>query len=271
MADKQSEKNVKKIDVFVDSELMNLIPEFLENRQKDLSIIEEAFEKKDYETLKMIANNLKGSGGSYGFEAITEFGNAIEHAINEDNVDALKMLIRNYRSYLEHVQVKELSSKKVCANCGNIFSSEETDVKYCPQCIVEKQERIIEKSEVKKEVKKGIDRKKITLFIAVLLIIAAIVLLVIKVPVIFEESKPGKPIRIGTYTTDERTDNCIKNLWQISRLFQENKKPDNTLICPASGKPYRYETDKASCPNPEKHGLKALFVTKEKKIPEAIK
>ncbi|HOL04792.1 MAG TPA: Hpt domain-containing protein [Syntrophorhabdaceae bacterium] len=273
MADREGfdeDKKRKRIDVYVDKEIMPLIPEFLENRQKDLNNLRIALEKGDHETIRTIATNLKGSGGTYGFEAITEFGNAIRNALDENNVGAVKTLIKNLESYLNHIDIKESSLKKICQNCGNIFESKDEDVKLCPQCIVEKQEKIIERTEEKKEKKKS-HLKTVMATVTSVLVAAAIVVLIIQLPKILEETKSGKPIRIGTYATDEKTDICIKNLWEISRLLQENKKPDNSLTCPVTGSPYKIEDNMVSCPNPERHGLKALYVSKERKIPEAVK
>ncbi|MCX8110267.1 MAG: Hpt domain-containing protein [Syntrophorhabdaceae bacterium] len=264
------DKRERKIDVYVDKDIMPLIPEFLENRRKDLINLQNAIEQKDHETIKIIASNLKGSGGTYGFEAITEFGNSIGHAIEENNFEALKRLIKNLESYLTHIDIKESDLKKICQNCGTIFESKDEDIKFCPQCIVEKQEKIIEKLEEKKEKKKS-HIKTIMAVVASALVVAAVIVLIIQLPKILEETRPGKPIRIGTYATDENTDNCIKNLWEISRLLQENKRPYNSLTCPVTGSPYRLEENRALCPNPERHGLKALYVSRERKIPEAVK
>lgn len=265
------DKTEKRIDVYIDKELIPLIPEFLENRRKDLDNLRIAVEQQDHETIKTIASNLKGSGATYGFEAITEFGNAIGHAIEGKNVEAVKTLIKNLESYLDHIDIKESGLKKVCQNCGIIFESKNEDIKLCHQCIVEKQEKIIEITSEGKKGRKKSYLKTIMAFIASALVVAAIIVIIIQLPKILEETKPGKPIRIGTYATDEKTDNCIKNLWEASRLLQENKKPDNSLTCPATGSPYKLEDNKVSCPNPERHGLKALYVTRERRLPEVVK
>jgi hypothetical protein len=84
-----------------------------------------------------------------------------------------------------------------------------------------------------------------------------------------------KPIRRGTQDTDPQTDQCIKNLWRASRLIQEGKLPDSTLICPASNKPYAIvRTDEdiiIRSPNPELYGLKDIRVSKKNPIPELVK
>lgn len=84
-----------------------------------------------------------------------------------------------------------------------------------------------------------------------------------------------KPIRHGTYATDQVTDRCIHNLWAISRQLQRGKMPDGTITCPASGASY-YTDEKedniiARCPNPGKHGFSELRVDKQNPIPKVRK
>lgn len=272
MTDKNSENGGrKKHVVFVEKELMPLIPEFIENRKKDLVSLENAIEAGDYDAIKITANNLKGSGGSYGIDAITEFGHALLTASEAKDIQGLKVLLKNYISYINHLDIQEVTAKKLCQNCGNPFASLDEESKLCPQCIIDKQERIIEETEKRQQKEKG-KKLRIILYITTsILIIAAVIVIYIQLPKIFEASQSGKPLRIGTYSTDEKTDLCIKRLWEISKLMQENKKPDNTFVCPLSGKPYLFEGNRASCPNPDKHRLKALFVTREKKMPEVIR
>ncbi len=272
MTDKNPENgNRKKHVVFVEKELMPLIPEFIENRKKDLLSLENAIERGDYNAINITANNLKGSGGSYGIDAITEFGHALLTALEAKDIQGLKVLLKNYASYINHLDIQEKTAKKICQNCGNFFASHDEGSKLCPQCIIDKQERIIEETEKRQSKEKSKTLRKIMFITASALIIAMLIVIYIQLPKIFEASKSGKPLRIGTYSTDEKTDACIKKLWEISKLMQENKKPDDTFVCPESKKPYVFDGNKASCPNPEKHRLKALFVTREKKMPEAIK
>jgi len=84
-----------------------------------------------------------------------------------------------------------------------------------------------------------------------------------------------KPLRQGAYNTDAVTDQCIRNLWQVSRLIQEGKLPDDTLVCPASKKPFMVIQTKMDIivrsPNPELYGFKDIRVSKKNPVPEIIK
>jgi HPt (histidine-containing phosphotransfer) domain-containing protein len=264
------ENQMHKITVYVDSDLLGLIPEFLENRQKDTATLKKALEQNDYPAIQAIGHNLKGSGGSYGLDTITEIGKLLEQAVENNNAAEIGKLIDRLSSFLENVEVLETKRNMVCAFCGRPFQPR-ADEKYCPQCIVDKQEKVIEKSEEKATGKKKRDKRVLWISFMLLLIAACMAVLIVQIPKILDGTRPGKPIRQGTYETDRTTDECIKNLWIISKALQENKAPDSSIRCPATDEPYRIETTKAYCPNPDKHNLKSLSVGKETKIPEAVK
>ena len=88
-------------------------------------------------------------------------------------------------------------------------------------------------------------------------------------------TKTEKPIRYGTYSTDAGTDQCINNLWRISKVLQEGKLPGKDVVCPVSKKPYVIDTKGGDivvrCTNPELHGLKEVRVSKRSPRPEIIK
>jgi len=263
-------EKAQRITVYVDHDLMDIIPEFLENRNKDIKLLKIAVEQNDYATITNIGHNLKGSGGSYGLDTITEIGKLLEKAAENRNIQEISEVVDRLSSYIDNIEVLEAKRNIACAFCGKMFQPKE-DEKYCPQCIVEKQERIIEKSDKKTPSVKKAYKKPVMIAFTLLVIAACVVVLAMQIPKIINETKPGKPIRQGTYETDKTADECIKNLWLISKSFQENKPPDASLRCPSTKMPYRIESGRAYCPNPDKHSLKSLSVSKETKIPEAVK
>ncbi len=69
-----------RVHVRVDSSLMALVPGFLENRRSDINAIAAALEQADYENVRILGHNMKGSGAGYGFNRITEIGASLEQA-----------------------------------------------------------------------------------------------------------------------------------------------------------------------------------------------
>jgi hypothetical protein len=85
MEEKSEKVQEEKILVHVDPDLMDLIPEYLENMKGNIRSILNALEKGDYETIRILSHSMKGSGGGYGFDPITHIGRFIEEAAKDTN------------------------------------------------------------------------------------------------------------------------------------------------------------------------------------------
>ncbi|MCX8021637.1 MAG: Hpt domain-containing protein [Syntrophorhabdaceae bacterium] len=83
------------------------MPEFLENRVKDISRIKRALERGDFNSISSIGHNMKGSGGSYGLTMISELGKQIEVAASQRDVEAIKWLTEKLSTYLNTIEILE--------------------------------------------------------------------------------------------------------------------------------------------------------------------
>ena len=97
--------NDKKIIIQVDSDLEDLIPGFLENRQRDISAILETLGRNDYASIAKAGHIMKGVGGGYGFEAITDIGGAIEQAAKQKDPEKIKHCLNELFNYLQHIEI----------------------------------------------------------------------------------------------------------------------------------------------------------------------
>jgi len=95
----------EKIVVNIDIDLEDLISGFLENRQKDILKLEQAFAEQDFETLRSVGHNLKGVGGGYGFHDMTTFGAAIEEGAKEKNLETINENVKKLSHYLANVEI----------------------------------------------------------------------------------------------------------------------------------------------------------------------
>jgi len=97
--------NDEKILVSVDSDLEDLIPGFLENRSKEIETLGNALEQEDFEALRSIGHSLKGVGGGYGFEKMSELGAEIEILAKDSDIQGIQQVIVRYTDYLQRVEV----------------------------------------------------------------------------------------------------------------------------------------------------------------------
>jgi signal transduction histidine kinase/CheY-like chemotaxis protein/HPt (histidine-containing phosphotransfer) domain-containing protein len=93
-----------RIHVAVAASLEDLVPNYLDKRRKDLPKFTDALGTEDFETLRRLGHNLKGSGGSYGFQALTDLGAAIEASARDHNGPAIRAKVEELARYLEDVE-----------------------------------------------------------------------------------------------------------------------------------------------------------------------
>ena len=98
-------EHCNKITVRVDSSLGDLIPLYLNGRQKDVKDIPRALEQGDFETIRFLGHNMRGSGGGYGFDYITEVGSCLELAAEEKDVEEIRKQILELVNYLEKIEI----------------------------------------------------------------------------------------------------------------------------------------------------------------------
>jgi HPt (histidine-containing phosphotransfer) domain-containing protein len=95
----------QKIFVTIDSDLAELVPGFLANRGKDLITLRTALEQEDFGIIRTLGHRMKGDGGGYGFNRISEIGAVLEQAANRRDKPAIDRQLRALSEYLAHVEV----------------------------------------------------------------------------------------------------------------------------------------------------------------------
>lgn len=94
-----------KIVVHIDIDLEDLIPKFLENRQKDIQSLEMALQENDSEKLRSVGHNLKGVGGGYGFSDMSKMGAKIEEGAQEKNMGKVSENVQKLSHYLANIEI----------------------------------------------------------------------------------------------------------------------------------------------------------------------
>ena len=105
MITKSDMPNSKKLIIQVDSDLEDLIPGFLDNRQQDISTIFDALGRHDYDSIARAGHNMKGVGGGFGFDAITDIGGSIEQAAKQKDPVIIKHCLSELSDYLQRIEI----------------------------------------------------------------------------------------------------------------------------------------------------------------------
>jgi hypothetical protein len=89
----------------VPRDIADLVPEFRNNRQRELARLRECFDSKDFEAISQIAHRMIGVGAPYGFPYITEQARKLRAAASLKEAGAIRDLLDDLESYLRRVKV----------------------------------------------------------------------------------------------------------------------------------------------------------------------
>jgi hypothetical protein len=95
----------KKIRIKVDNRIKELVPDFLENRKKNVKVILESLDKKDFEAIELMGHRLRGVGRTYRFNTISDIGGSIEEAAKYKDEEKIRKYCIEILEYLDSVEV----------------------------------------------------------------------------------------------------------------------------------------------------------------------
>ncbi|HWV45287.1 MAG TPA: Hpt domain-containing protein [Nitrospira sp.] len=91
--------------VEISRDLEGIVPIFLGNRKKDARILRDALVKQDFRTVQTLGHRMKGDGGGFGFDRITEIGAAMERAAKLEDPLTIEEHIGQLEDFLQRVTV----------------------------------------------------------------------------------------------------------------------------------------------------------------------
>ena len=100
-----SEATVAKNRVRAPKHIAEAIPLFLEITRNDLESMRKALAQQDYEKIRFVGHDLKGSGSGYGFPEITAIGKALEQGAKASDLHEMQKQISVLAHYLDSVEV----------------------------------------------------------------------------------------------------------------------------------------------------------------------
>jgi len=93
------------IEVQVGEHLEGILGGYLERRRKDVEAVDAALERGDYETIRTVGHNIKGSGSGYGLDRLSEIGRALEEAANLRAGERVRVCNRELDDFLQRLVV----------------------------------------------------------------------------------------------------------------------------------------------------------------------
>jgi PAS domain S-box-containing protein len=101
------EESSRKETIFVraNPKIADLMPVFLRNCRQNVVAMLDALDRGDFETVEILGHGMRGAGGSYGFQAITEIGAALEQVAESADSDASRKWVGELSGYLDRVEI----------------------------------------------------------------------------------------------------------------------------------------------------------------------
>ena len=65
----------------------------------------DALDRGDFATVESLGHGMKGAGGSWGFQGITDIGAALEQAAESADTDASRKWVGELSRYLDRVEI----------------------------------------------------------------------------------------------------------------------------------------------------------------------
>lgn len=96
------------LQVRPEPDLIDLVPVYLGRREADAEALQGALESGDFGTVQILGHSMKGSGGGYGFDGITEIGARLEDAGRSGDEPAARDALADLRDYLLNLEVLDV-------------------------------------------------------------------------------------------------------------------------------------------------------------------
>ena len=93
------------LTVEISRDLQEIVPIFLDNRRKDVQILRHALSTQDFRTVQTLGHRMKGDGGGFGFDRISEIGAAMERAAKLEDRSTIEQHIVQLENFLKRVAV----------------------------------------------------------------------------------------------------------------------------------------------------------------------
>ncbi len=98
--------------VLEDDETAPLVPGFLDHRREEVGRLRELLEQGEFGRIQAAGHQMKGTGKSYGFKAISRLGSEIEVAAHRNDAAAVTRLLEELGAYLSRVQVRRAEASR---------------------------------------------------------------------------------------------------------------------------------------------------------------
>jgi HPt (histidine-containing phosphotransfer) domain-containing protein len=100
------ETGARKIELFVDRELAAIVPKYLDNLRRQVSLMTASLAAQDFHAIFLLGHNMKGTGSMVGIPRISKIGEQLEAAARAQDTGAIKRLTDELVRLLESMNIQ---------------------------------------------------------------------------------------------------------------------------------------------------------------------
>ncbi len=100
----------EKIIAKVDRDLEDLMPLFWSSREEDLAGLAKGIRETNFDALRAIGHDMKGTGSSFGFHRVSEIGDQIETAALAGDLPTIQAQLAMFQDYMARVEINYVDS-----------------------------------------------------------------------------------------------------------------------------------------------------------------
>lgn len=97
---------MSKTRVEIDVDLQDLIPQFVENRKKDIASLEQLIQSGDTVAVAQLAHKIKGAAAGYGFAELSELAAQLEKAVKNGEEISLADIVKKMRIHFLNIDIQ---------------------------------------------------------------------------------------------------------------------------------------------------------------------
>ncbi|WP_374001078.1 Hpt domain-containing protein [Bdellovibrio bacteriovorus] len=96
---------MSRVKVEIDADLQDLVPQFVENRKKDIESLSVLVEKNDLTAIAQMAHKIKGAAAGYGFAELSELAAQMEVAAKKNDPNPLSDLLKKMKIHFLNIDI----------------------------------------------------------------------------------------------------------------------------------------------------------------------
>jgi len=101
----ETPRNDGRVVVYIEPDFAEFIPEFFQDIRQDIQTMAEALERREFQDISRLSHSLKGAGGGYGFNTISDIARSLEAEARQEQSEGVARWLKQLQAFVDDVRV----------------------------------------------------------------------------------------------------------------------------------------------------------------------